>query len=99
MAPGARSKFGAPCSKLRSFGSSCIVLKKAHGCYIVGTFRHPSQSFGASRSDLAPGELCSLASLVTPLYATLPANLIAAYPAQIRVKQLFQKIYLLHCEH
>ena len=28
MAPGARSKFGAPCSNLRSFGSKCTLLKK-----------------------------------------------------------------------
>ena len=28
MTPGARSKFGAPCSRLRSFGSKCTVLKK-----------------------------------------------------------------------
>ena len=28
MAPGARSKFGAPCSKLKSSGSKCTVLKE-----------------------------------------------------------------------
>jgi len=28
MAPGARSKFGAPCSKLRSFGSIFSTLKE-----------------------------------------------------------------------
>ena len=56
MAPGARSKFGAPCSNLRSFGSNYTVLK--YSTYnIARTFRHP-EVIRRSHSDSVPGELC-----------------------------------------
>ena len=46
--PGERSKFGAPCSNLRSFGSKCIVLKKVL-MTLLWRFG-PRQWFGARRS-------------------------------------------------
>jgi len=54
MAPGAGGKFGAPppCSKLRSFGSKCTVLKTVL-VTLLGLF-------GAPRSHLALGELYPL---------------------------------------
>jgi len=45
MAPGARNKFGAPCSNPRSFGSKCTALKKVLAT-LLGLF-------GALRSHLA----------------------------------------------
>ena len=56
MAPEARSKFGAPCSNLRFFGTKCTVLKKLL-VTLLGLFgalaviRRP-------HSDTVPGELC-----------------------------------------
>ena len=41
MAPGARSNFGDPCSKLMSFGSKCIVLKKLL-VTLLGIFSAPA---------------------------------------------------------
>jgi len=70
MAPGARSKFGAPSSNLRFFGSKCAVLKK-----VLVTLLH---LFGALRSSSAPivirrpGNCASFVPpFVTPLTATL----------------------------
>ena len=53
---GTRSKFGAPCSNLRSFGSKCTLLKKEYCCDIL-----------SSHSDSAPEELRSPCPLVTTL--------------------------------
>jgi len=63
MAPGARSKLGAPCSNLRSFGSKCAVLKKVL-VTLLGFFGAPGSDL-APHSDSAPGKLYS--PLVTPL--------------------------------
>jgi len=51
MAPGARSKFGAPMFEPEVFGSKCTVLRKVL-VTLLGLF-------GAPHSDSAPGELCS----------------------------------------
>ena len=55
--PGPRSKFGAPCLNLRSFGTKLIALKKVL-VTLLGFF-------GISHSDSAPRKLC--APHVTPL--------------------------------
>ena len=56
MAPGAWSKFGAPCSNLRSFGSNYTALQ--YSTYdIVRTFRRPAV-IRRPHCDFAPGELC-----------------------------------------
>jgi len=66
MAPGAGSKFGAPMFEREVFRKQMYCIEKST-CDIVGTFRRP-------HSDSAPGELCPLAPLVTPLHvgASLP---------------------------
>ena len=46
MAPGAKHKFGAPCSNLRSFGRKCRLLYWRNMWDIFGIFRRP-QWFGA----------------------------------------------------
>jgi len=51
MAPGARSKFGAPMVELDLFRKQ-IYCFEGSTCDIVGTFQLP-------HSDSAPGELCS----------------------------------------
>ena len=56
MAPGARSKFGAPCSNLRSFGSKYTLLKKVL-VTLLGLFG-ALRSHSSPHSDSAPGELC-----------------------------------------
>jgi len=56
MAPGERGKFGGPSSKLRYFGSNCIVLKKVL-VTMLGLFGAPAV-IRHSHNDLAPGELC-----------------------------------------
>jgi len=67
MAPGAKSKFGAPMFEPEVFQKQ-IYCTEGSTRDIVGTFRHPWQSFGASRSDSARGELCPLAPIATFLY-------------------------------
>jgi len=57
MAPGARNKFAAPMFK---------VFRKQMYCFEKSALCH-CWYFLASRSDLAPGELCPLAPLVTSL--------------------------------
>jgi len=52
MAPGARSKFGAPMFEPDIFRKHLYCIEKST-CDIIGTFRRP-------RSDSAPGELCPL---------------------------------------
>jgi len=70
--PGARSKFGAPIFETEVFRKQMYCVKEST-CDIVGTFRRPPQPFGAPaviwcpHSDLALGELCPFAPLVTPL--------------------------------
>jgi len=49
--PGARSKFGAPCLNLRSFGTKLIALKKVL-VTLLGFF-------GTSHSDSAPKNMCA----------------------------------------
>ena len=58
MAPGQETSLTPLCSNLMSLGSKCAVLKKClwHCC-----------DFLVTSSDLAPGEFCSLAPLVTSL--------------------------------
>jgi len=51
MAPGARSKFGAPMFATEVFRKQMYCIEECT-CDIVGTFRHP-ESFGAPRGDLA----------------------------------------------
>jgi len=73
--PGHKAALAPLCSYLRYFGSKCTVLKKIP-TMLLGLF-------GASRShlappavirrphtDSAPGELCPLAPLVTPLVSS-----------------------------
>jgi len=50
--PGARSRFGAPWSNLKSFGSKSTVMKKVLAT-LLGLF-------GAPRSDSVPGALFPL---------------------------------------
>jgi len=57
MASGARNKFGAPMFEPEVFRKQMYCIEK-RTCDIVGTFRRSPQSFGATRSDLAPGKLC-----------------------------------------
>jgi len=57
MAPGERSKFGAPMFEPEIFRKQ-IYFTEESTCDNVGTFRRLSQSFGTPRSDSAPGELC-----------------------------------------
>jgi len=64
MAPGARSKFGALMFEPELFRKQMYCIEEST-CDIVGTFQRPPQSFGAHRSDAAPGELCP------PCYATI----------------------------
>jgi len=56
MAPGARSKFGAPVFEPEVFRKQMYCIS----CDIFGTFRRP-------HSDLAPGKSCPLHTVVTPL--------------------------------
>jgi len=67
MALGAKSKFRAPIFEPEVFQKK-IYCTEGSTCDIVGNFRRPSQSFGASRSDSAPGELFPLAAIVTFLF-------------------------------
>jgi len=52
MAPGARSYFDDPVFESEVFQKQMYCIEEGT-CDIVGTFRRPPQSFGASRSDLA----------------------------------------------
>jgi len=62
MAPGARCKSGAPIFEPEVFRKQMYCIEEST-CDIVGTFRGP-------HSDSAPGELCPLVPLVTPLNVT-----------------------------
>jgi len=53
MAPGKRSKFGAPMIESEVFRKQMYCIEEST-CDIVGTFRRPPQPFGAPRYDLAP---------------------------------------------
>ena len=53
MAPGARSKFGAPIFETEVFRKQMYCIEESTGD-IVRTFRRPPHQFGAARSDLAP---------------------------------------------
>jgi len=72
MAHGTRNKFGASIFELEVFRQQMYCIEDST-CNIVGTFWRPSQSLGVPRSnsaphcDFAPGELCPLLPLVTPL--------------------------------
>jgi len=59
MAPGARSKFGPPCSQLRSFGSKCTVFNKII-VTVLGLFGAPAVAW-CLHGDSAPGQLYPLA--------------------------------------
>jgi len=59
MAPEARSKFGAPCSKLRSFGRKFTSLKKVL-VTLLGLY-------GAFRSHLAPSTVIQRPGNCVPL--------------------------------
>jgi len=59
MAPGARSRFGAPVLEPEIFRKQMYCIEESI-CGIVGTLRRP-------RSDSAPGNCFPLSSLVTPL--------------------------------
>ena len=58
MAPGTRSKFGAPMFRTWGLGSKCIALRKVL-VTLLGLF-------GVPRSDSAPRELLPLSPFVTP---------------------------------
>ena len=62
MDPGARSKFGAPIFEPEVFWKQMYCIKECT-CDIGGTFHHLPQSFGAPRSDSAPGECAPFAPL------------------------------------
>ena len=66
MAPGARSKFGAPMFEFEVVRSKCTVLKK-----VLVTFLG---LFSAPRSDSAPGELCPLSLRPFPRSDLCPEN-------------------------
>jgi len=72
LRPGQEASLAPPCSNLRSFGSKFTVLKNVQVA-ILGLFgatrSHlaPPAMIRRPRSDSAPGELCPLAPLVTPL--------------------------------
>jgi len=57
MAPGAKSKFGDPYSKLRSFGSVCSILKEVLvtllGFWGAWDFSASPQPLGTPCTDLA----------------------------------------------
>jgi len=53
MAPGTRSKFGAPIFEPEVFRKQMYCIEEST-CDIAGTFPRPLQSFGALRSDPAP---------------------------------------------
>ena len=63
MAPGARSKFSAPMFEPEVFWKQMYCIEEST-CDIVGTFRRPSQSFGA-RGIVSP--LLRSCADVTPL--------------------------------
>jgi len=71
MAPGARSKLGAPMLEPELFRKQI----EESTCDICGTFRRPC-------SDSAPGELCLLAALVTPLVNVNVAGFDMCIPEQ-----------------
>jgi len=76
MTPGARSKFGAPCSNLRSFVSNYTAVALKYNTYdIVRTFWRPVV-IQHSHSDSAPGELCPCSPSLRPwlLRAVLRLN-------------------------
>jgi len=66
MAPGTRSKFGAPMFEPEVFRKQMCCSEEST-CDFVGTFRRNPQSFGALRSDLGPGNYAPLSPLVTSL--------------------------------
>ena len=66
MAPGARSKFGAPMFEPEDFRKQMYCTEEST-CDIVGTFRRPPQSFSAPVVIWRPGNCAHLAPLVTPL--------------------------------
>jgi len=73
MAPGARSKFGTPMFEPEIFRKHISCIEEST-CDIVGTFRHPSQSFGAQQSFGSPtvigrpGNCDPFGTLVTSLH-------------------------------
>jgi len=74
MAPGARSKFGAPIFEPEVFWKQMYCIKEST-CNIVGTFRRPlslsapSQSCGAPALIRLQGNCAPLPRLVMPLVA------------------------------
>jgi len=62
---GQETRLASPCSSLSFFGSKCTVLKKVLAT-LLGLL-----TFGRPRSDSAPGALCPLSPLVTPLAGLL----------------------------
>jgi len=64
MAPGARSKFGAPMFEPELFRKKICCIEGS-ACDIVGTFLYPTV-IGRPHSDLAPGGMCPTCS---PHYA------------------------------
>ena len=74
MAPGTRSKFGAPMFGLEFFWKQIYCIEEST-CDIVGTFRRPRSHSAPTaviwcpHSDSAPGELRPPCPLVTPLVA------------------------------
>ena len=59
--PGQGRRLAPPCSNLTSYGSKCTVLRKV---------LRPCWDFSAPLSHSAPGALCPLDPLVTPLRTT-----------------------------
>jgi len=74
MAPGARSKFIAPCSNLRSFGSKCTVLKKVLVTFLA--LLGAPQSFWPTAVIRRPGNCALLAPLVTPVLFAVKEKLL-----------------------
>jgi len=56
MAPGARSKFGAPTFETEVFRKHMFCIEQST-CDIVGAFRRHPRVVWRSRSDSMPGEL------------------------------------------
>ena len=85
LAPGARSKFGAPMLEPEAFRKEIYCIEEST-CETVATFRRHQQTFGAFRSDWAPPEWSGARGIVPscPPVVTLLVTLAELPPILIR---------------
>ena len=87
MVPGARSKCGAQCLNLRSFGSKSTVLKSSPLClWHCWDFSAPPAVIWRPYSDSTPGELCPLSPRYAPASVAPTLSHTILYAKSLRCK-------------